>query len=158
MAPKPALRSVHLQPMDPKPTLKGDDAPWPGSVYVINEGNTTNVITYDDETTILKEYEPGNPRQQWVCHARDGWLGLTNDPGESTVFLGYGMQHQPAILCRALHMQRNEMLCVRKRPGEGFQILMRYDDGLRPMGVNYFMNGCIEMIRNSETWWNFTKV
>ncbi|KAK6349914.1 hypothetical protein TWF696_006174 [Orbilia brochopaga] len=139
-----------------KPTLKGDDAPWPGGTYIISEGNTSKVITNRDGTAVLMDFEPGKTSQQWVCHAKEGWLAFANDPGESTVFLGFYQQGDPKLLCNAPHMKKNEMVCVRKRPDDGFQILMRYDDGLRPLGVKECGN--LAMIRHSEAWWNFTKV
>ncbi|KAF3229111.1 hypothetical protein TWF191_001665 [Orbilia oligospora] len=76
----------------PEPKLKiltGNDAPWPGSSYIIGYQNTSKVLTYKDGDVVLAEYE-GKPTQRWACHARDGWLGFANDPGETTLWLGIG--------------------------------------------------------------------
>ncbi|KAK6521224.1 hypothetical protein TWF506_001449 [Arthrobotrys conoides] len=65
-----------------------NDAPWPGYVYIISYGGTSQVMTYHDKKVILAEYE-GKPTQRWICHSRGGWLGFTNGPGETTFYMGF---------------------------------------------------------------------
>ncbi|KAK6534374.1 hypothetical protein TWF281_005697 [Arthrobotrys megalospora] len=137
--------------------LTGNDAPWPGYVYIISHGDSNKVLTYKDKKVIIADYE-GKSTQRWVCHSRDGWVGLANDPGETTHFLGFDNPEdkEPKIGCAAVHLNVWEMFCVRKRPEEGFVILMRFKDTLRPMRLN--KEGNLIVGRNWDHWWGFTKI
>ncbi|KAF3925937.1 hypothetical protein ABW20_dc0106066 [Dactylellina cionopaga] len=135
--------------------LKLNDAPWPGYTYIINQADTSKVLTYSNGGVVLAEFE-GKQSQRWVCHSTDGWLGFANDPGESTVFLGYDSPEKGKLHCKAKQHRSYEMFCVRKRPEDGFQLLMKSEGSLRPMGVD--KDGSVAMIRYSESWWGFTKI
>ncbi|KAF3907178.1 hypothetical protein ABW21_db0208140 [Orbilia brochopaga] len=138
-----------------KSTPEGEDSPWPGNAYIISQGNSSKVITYGDKGVTLKEYRPGDPNQQWICHAGDGWLGFITDPGESSLFLGYIKQDNPRIHCKARYQKSSESFCVRKRPEGGSQILMQFRKSLWPVGSN---GDKLEVIRDSKAWWKFTKI
>ncbi|KAF3113083.1 hypothetical protein TWF225_004812 [Orbilia oligospora] len=145
----------------PEPKLKiltGNDAPWPGSSYVIGYQNTSKVLTYKDQNVVLAEYE-GKPTQRWACHARDGWLGFANDPGETTLWLGIGddKKTDPPLLCRVYGILGSwETFCVMKRPEDGFLVLKRVKERLRPIGTG--PDGSLSVRVNWGHWWGFTKI
>ncbi|EWC45537.1 hypothetical protein DRE_05395 [Drechslerella stenobrocha 248] len=136
--------------------LYGEDAPWPGSTYIISEKDTSNVITFEDKKVILAEYNPGQSNQRWVCHAKDGWLGFTNDPGMSTVYMGY--YEKSKLRCYQSHLLAQEMFCVRKRPEGGFQMLMRDGEKLVPVGRDADKDLAVIKGWGTDAWWGFTKV
>ncbi|KAK6534371.1 hypothetical protein TWF281_005694 [Arthrobotrys megalospora] len=136
------------------PELNSNDPPWPGHIYVIRHADTSRVITYNkDRGIVLAEYD-GKPSQKWVCHSKDGWLGFANDPGETTLFLGH--YENQKLNCWVNHHLPGEMFCVRKKLGDGFQILARIEKGLQPVGVDEA--GDPAVVRNSDTWWGFTMI
>ncbi|KAK6502951.1 hypothetical protein TWF481_007989 [Arthrobotrys musiformis] len=145
---------LHMPLLQP---LTLNEAPWPGYVYIISYGDTSQVITYQDQKVILAEYE-AKESQRWVCRSIDGWLGFTNDPGESTYYMGYHRHDDQKLICRATHYQKNEMFCVRKRPQDGFQVLMVGDDRpycLWPLSKKE--DGQLAVVRGSKDWWGFTR-
>ncbi|EGX43532.1 hypothetical protein AOL_s00215g268 [Orbilia oligospora ATCC 24927] len=145
----------------PEPKLKiltGNDAPWPGSSYVIGYQNTSKVLTFKDQGVILAEYE-GKPTQRWACHARDGWLGFANDPGETTRWLGFDdiNKTDPLLICWAPNINGSwETFCVMKRPEDGFLVFKRVDERLRPIGTG--PDGSLSVRGNWYHWWGFTKI
>ncbi|KAK6534372.1 hypothetical protein TWF281_005695 [Arthrobotrys megalospora] len=149
--------SQYLKSSMATPMLTFNDPPWPGSVYVISYGDTSQVMTYQDGKVILADYE-GKSTQRWVCHSQDGWLGFTNDPGESTLHMGFDRGDEQKLICRARHPQWDEMFCVRKRPETGFRMLMKSGGDshlLWPLARN--SDGRLGVIRGSDDWWGFTK-
>ncbi|KAK6361719.1 hypothetical protein TWF730_005433 [Orbilia blumenaviensis] len=144
------------QGMD-RPVLTLNDPPYPGYAYIISYRDTPEVITYHNEGVTISNYE-GKLAQRWVCHSKDGWLGFTNDPGETTFFMGYHKPQDQTLVCNVNHHKQNEMFCVRKKAEEGFQILMRSGkdySALWPVGKH--KNGNIAVVRGSDDWWGFTK-
>ncbi|KAK6502952.1 hypothetical protein TWF481_007990 [Arthrobotrys musiformis] len=135
----------------PVKQLSANDPPWQGHIYVIKYQDSSRVLTYGEpEGVILAEYE-GKPTQRWICHIKEGWLGFTNDPVETTAYLGHYQTMK--LHCRATHHLHQEMFCVRKRLGEGFQILARFDQSLHPVGIDEA--GDPAVVRYSEEWWGF---
>ncbi|RVD88428.1 uncharacterized protein DFL_002614 [Arthrobotrys flagrans] len=139
--------------------LTGNDAPWPGNSYIIGYQNTSKVLTYKDpKGVVLAEYE-GKPTQRWSCHSRDGWLGLANDPGETTRWLGVASidQTDPVLVCQATGINGSwETFCVMKRPEDGFLVFKRVKERLRPIGTGPDGNLSVRAYWNH--WWGFTKV
>ncbi|KAK6361718.1 hypothetical protein TWF730_005432 [Orbilia blumenaviensis] len=131
-----------------------NDPPWPGHTYIIRFEDTSRVITYDkDKGILLAEYD-GEPSQKWICHAKEGWLGFTNDPGESTLFIGH--YNNKKLHCWVSHHLPGEMFCIRKRLGNGFQVLARVGGSLHPVGVDEA--GDPAVVRHSKVWWGFTLI
>ncbi|EPS41120.1 hypothetical protein H072_4977 [Dactylellina haptotyla CBS 200.50] len=148
-------------PMLPPPRADGlrfNDPPWPGSVYVITEANTTQALTYYSDGSVgLTSYQRGTKHQRWTCRERDGWLAFTAEASDSVVFLGYSAWPSgPTMRCTATEEQFNEMFCVRKRSEDGFQVLMRRNNGLRPLGKDG--GGTLAVVEVSDLWWGFSKV
>ncbi|KAF3095469.1 hypothetical protein TWF102_007189 [Orbilia oligospora] len=151
------LRSQKLGSNVPLQELTLNDAPWPGNAYVISYGDTSQVLTYQDKKVVLADYE-GKQSQKWICHSKDGWLGFNNEPGETTLFMGYRLVDDQTLLCQTSNHQAQEMFCVRKRPEEGFQVLMRSKKDynfLWPLGKKE--DGQLAVIRGSKDWWGFTR-
>ncbi|KAF3113084.1 hypothetical protein TWF594_001691 [Orbilia oligospora] len=150
------LRSQKLGSNMPLQQLTLNDAPWPGNAYVISYGNTSQVLTYQDNKVVLADYE-GKQSQRWICHSQDGWLGFNSEPGETTLFMGYTGSDQK-LVCQVNHHMADEMFCIRKRPEEGFHFLMRSGNDknfLWPLGKKE--DGQLAVIRGSKDWWGFTR-
>ncbi|KAK6351050.1 hypothetical protein TWF718_004224 [Orbilia javanica] len=134
----------------PVKELSSDDPPWQGHIYIIKYQDTSRVLTYNnDKGIILADYE-GKTSQRWICHIKDGWLGFASDPGETSLFMGH---HNAKLICAVNHPQAGEMFCVRKRLGDGFQILARVGQNLHPVGLD--IAGDPAVIRHSVDWWGF---
>ncbi|KAJ6257890.1 hypothetical protein Dda_7680 [Drechslerella dactyloides] len=147
-------------PTEPTPdgTLKlsGEDPPEPGSIYIISEADTSGVITNQSGRIDLTSFGgvPENS-QKWVCCRSGGWLGFTNDAGDSTVYLGH--DSRGILICTATWHLPWEHFCVRKRAAGGFEIMVRHWFGLQPLGRRY--DGTLLGKREiADTWWSFTKV
>ncbi|KAK6534373.1 hypothetical protein TWF281_005696 [Arthrobotrys megalospora] len=142
--------------MNPKiPELTLNDGPWPGHIYVISYMDTPRVFTYHSQRGVtLMDYE-GSVAQRWICHSQDGWLGFVADPGDTTAYIGH---IQKKLRCCVNHHKKNEMFSVRKRLKglDGFQVLMRFEDSLHPIGIDG--DGDVAMIKGSDAWWGFTMI
>ncbi|KAF3933512.1 hypothetical protein ABW20_dc0102914 [Dactylellina cionopaga] len=137
-----------------KPYFIGNDPPQPGSVYVISEQDTQNVISNNGGGIVLTKFNgTALNTQRWVCHQSIGWLGFTNDSGTSTVYFGH--ESKGNMICTATRHNTWEHICVRKREGPGFDILVRHWDGLQPLGHKGTHLGKRDV---PDTWWGFTKV
>ncbi|KAK6361720.1 hypothetical protein TWF730_005434 [Orbilia blumenaviensis] len=136
--------------------LTGNDAPWPGNSYIISYQNTSQVLTFVNNNAVLTEFE-GKPTQRWSCHSKNGWFGFANDPGESTRWLGFTKldDTDAPLRCASFDLNGWEMFCVAKRPDDGFVILARINDKLKPVGA--FNNGTLSAQSNWDHWWSFTK-
>ncbi|KAK6517124.1 hypothetical protein TWF506_007001 [Arthrobotrys conoides] len=144
-----------------KGILSGLDSPWPGSMYIITEGDSTQALTYMDNGRNVKltNYRKGDANQIWTCDESDGWLsfGHTATYG-STVHLGYRPWPFDATLyCDAPVASFNEQFEARSRPKGGFQLRLRNGYGLEPLG---WSGGTLSRVRRGspEVWWRFTKV
>ncbi|KAF3915064.1 hypothetical protein ABW21_db0205358 [Orbilia brochopaga] len=148
------------RPPEPGPDeslkLRGEDPPEPGSIYIISESNTSNVITNDSGRINLKTFDRVPEKsQKWVCCRSGGWLGFTNDAGDATVYLGHDIRG--VLICTATWHLPWEHFCVRKRGAGGFEILMRHWLGMQPVGYRY--DGAhLGKREEADTWWSFTKV
>jgi len=136
--------------------LTGNDAPWPGYAYIISEGNTNKVMTFSNKSVVLEDYD-GKSTQSWVCHSNDGWLGFINDTGDTSSYMGWESDKNPRLICKVPWLKWNENFCVRKRPQDGFQMLMRRGDrALCPLGKD--KDGHLAPVKDSKAWWGFTKI
>ncbi|KAK6351049.1 hypothetical protein TWF718_004223 [Orbilia javanica] len=87
-----------------------------------------------------------------------GWLGFTNDPGETTYYMGYISMDDQRLICRDKMHTECAMFCVRKRDEAGFQILMlggKDSLALWPLGTRE--DGQISVVRGSKDWWGFER-
>lgn len=147
----PQLQGLKLNIDTPIKELSSNDPPWQGHIYVIKYQDTSRVLTYDkDKGIVLAQYE-GKSSQRWICHAKEGWLGFSNDPGETTLFMGHYDNRK--LHCWVNHHLPGEMFCIRKRLGDGFQVLARIGQSLHPVGLDEA--GDPAVIRHSEAWWGF---
>ncbi|KAK6356700.1 hypothetical protein TWF718_001042 [Orbilia javanica] len=145
-----------------KGTSFGVDSPWPGSVYIITEGNSAKALTFMNNgigEVKLTGYRNGNVNQMWTCHEADGWLSFAHTATYgSPVYLGYRPWPSDATLyCDARSARFNEQFEVRSRPRGGFQLRLRNGYGLEPVGRSGKM---LSRVRRGspEVWWRFTKV
>ncbi|KAK6533935.1 hypothetical protein TWF281_005278 [Arthrobotrys megalospora] len=155
---KPKNPPICVPPPYERVGLSGLDSPWPGSMYIITEADSTSALTYDGRGGVrMTEYQKNDITQMWTCHETDGWLAFAHDPGAgSTVYLGYRAWPQAATLCSsAKSAEFNEQFDVRSRPDGGFQLRMRNGFGLEPLGRD---GGTLSRVRQSDVWWRFTKV
>ncbi|KAK6351048.1 hypothetical protein TWF718_004222 [Orbilia javanica] len=138
--------------------LTGNDAPWPGNSYIISYQNTSKVLTFEDKNVVLAEYE-GKATQRWACHSRDGWLGFANDPGDTTRWLGISTSDQAdsALVAKAVSLSGGlNGFCIMKRPEDGFLILKKVNERLRPIGTG--PDGSLSIRSNWGHWWAFTRI
>ncbi|KAF3934718.1 hypothetical protein ABW20_dc0106277 [Dactylellina cionopaga] len=157
--PKPRPQYCPPPPTCPQPPPELV-APWLGSKYVITEGYSNYAITYEPDGKITQSvYRPGLKTQEWHCHGKEGWFGFTNEAGTaSAVFLGHcaGVFSGPTLCASATEMNAYENFVIIKNPDKkGFQMFMRYHDGLRPVGKD---REALAMVKESDIWWKFTKV
>ncbi|KAK6363130.1 hypothetical protein TWF730_000579 [Orbilia blumenaviensis] len=136
-------------------TINRNDPPQPGSVYIINESSTSQVITNDGGRITLTNFDGDLKKSQmWTCVRSDGWLGFTNNPGHETKYLGHDFLG--SLVCTAALHLAWEHFNVMKREGDGFEIMVRHWFGSLPLGFRG--DGRLGKGAVRQTWWGFTKV
>ena len=133
--------------------LAGTDAPWQGYTYVINKWNSSSVITYNNGSVNLSDYDSTKDTQKWTCDCSDGWLGFSYSDGNTTYYLGFDSYE--ALHCTATSQKKWEDFDVRKHPDGGYKVFMRKDEGLRPLGENG--DGKLAMVYSTDIKWGFNK-
>jgi hypothetical protein len=131
-----------------------DAIPWHGSTYTISDYSDSNqVITYysEDGSVKLDSYDETNASQKWECRIKDGWFGFV-EGSDDAYYLGFNSDE--IIVAAASDQQKWEDFTIRQHPSGGYQLWMRKDETLCPVGKN---SGNLKMLHTSDDRFGFTK-